>query len=71
MKYLALLLIFPYLAKAITIQQAEVVGDGSDEDSPLVEGTANLNHYFNFHVCLFVRALVLFKLRCRDVSSHY
>jgi len=38
MKYLALLLIFPYLAKAITIQQAEVVGDGSDEDSPLVEG---------------------------------
>merc|ERR1712156_503320 len=38
MKYLALLLIFPYLAKAITIQQAEVVGDGSEEDSPLVEG---------------------------------
>ena len=52
MKYLVLLLIFPYLAKAITIQQAEVVGDGSEEDSPLVEGTANLNQYFNFHVCL-------------------
>jgi len=33
-----LLLLFPYLAKAITIQQAEVVGDGSDEDTPLVEG---------------------------------
>ena len=52
MKYLALLLIFPYLAKAITIQQAEVVGDGSDEDSPLVEGTANLNQYFSFHASL-------------------
>jgi len=38
MKYLALLLLFPCLALAITIQQAVVVGDGSDENSPLEEG---------------------------------
>ena len=39
MKHLTLLLIFPYLTKAITIQTATVVSDGSDEDTPLVEGT--------------------------------
>jgi len=38
MKYLGLLLFCPCVIFAITIQKAEVVGDGSDENRPLVEG---------------------------------
>jgi hypothetical protein len=38
MKCLALLLLFPCFALCITIQEAIVDGDGSDEDQPLNEG---------------------------------
>jgi len=44
MKCLALLLLFPCIALSITIQEAIVDGDGSDEDQPLNEGdTLTLN----------------------------
>ena len=43
MKCLALLLLFPCIALSITIQEAIVDGDGSDEDQPLAEGKVQVN----------------------------
>ena len=39
MKFIALLLLFPCIALSISILDCSVVGDGSDEDRPLEEGT--------------------------------
>ena len=45
MKCLALLLLFPCIALSITIREAIVDGDGSDEDQPLNEGKVIVEHY--------------------------